>query len=76
MKIPTAPGVISVCGSQEEARRAERNTAVLNRQVHVIDEAEGNDVLSEVEQKVEACDNPPRKILYYRLNQSTLVIKR
>jgi hypothetical protein len=21
------------------------------------------------------CDNPPRKILYYRLNQSTLVIK-
>jgi hypothetical protein len=22
------------------------------------------------------CDNPPRKILYYRLNQSTLVIKR
>jgi hypothetical protein len=22
------------------------------------------------------CDNPPRKILYYRLNQSTLVIKQ
>jgi hypothetical protein len=22
------------------------------------------------------CDNPPRKIPYYRLNQSTLVIKR
>jgi hypothetical protein len=24
----------------------------------------------------EKCDNPPRKIPYYRLNQSTLVIKR
>jgi hypothetical protein len=23
-----------------------------------------------------SCDNPPRKILYYHLNQSTLVIKR
>jgi hypothetical protein len=23
-----------------------------------------------------SCDNPPRKIPYYRLNQSTLVIKR
>jgi hypothetical protein len=23
-----------------------------------------------------SCDNPPRKILYYRLNQSTLVIKQ
>jgi hypothetical protein len=22
------------------------------------------------------CDNPPRRILYYHLNQSTLVIKR
>jgi hypothetical protein len=26
--------------------------------------------------RVGACDNPPRKIPYYRLNQSTLVIKR
>jgi hypothetical protein len=25
---------------------------------------------------VGGCDNPPRKIPYYRLNQSTLVIKR
>jgi hypothetical protein len=32
MKIPTAAGVISVYGSQEEARRAERNTSVHNRQ--------------------------------------------
>jgi hypothetical protein len=35
MKIPTATGVISEYGSQEEARRAERNTSVHNRQVHV-----------------------------------------
>jgi hypothetical protein len=42
MKIPTAAGVISVYGSQEEARRrAERNTSVHNRQVHVINEDEG-----------------------------------
>jgi hypothetical protein len=54
MKVPTAAGVISVYGSQEEARRAERNTSVLNRQVYVIDEAEGNDVLPEAEQKAEA----------------------
>jgi hypothetical protein len=26
--------------------------------------------------EVQLCDNPPRKIPYYRLNQSTLVIKR
>jgi hypothetical protein len=25
---------------------------------------------------VQDCDNPPRKISYYRLNQSTLVIKK
>jgi hypothetical protein len=54
MKVPTVAGVISVYGSQEEARRAERNTSVLNRQVHVIDEAEGNNILLEAEQKVEA----------------------
>jgi hypothetical protein len=54
MKIPTAAGVISVYGSQEEARRAERNTSVHNRQVHVIDEDEGGKVVPEVEQKAEA----------------------
>jgi hypothetical protein len=54
MKIPTAAGVISVYGSQEEARRAERNTSVHNRQVHVIDEDEGSEVLPDLEQKAEA----------------------
>jgi hypothetical protein len=54
MKIPTATGVISVYDNQEEARRAERNTSVHNRQVHVIDEVEGNEVLPEAEQKAEA----------------------
>jgi hypothetical protein len=54
MKIPTTAGVISVYGSQEEARRAERNTLVHNRQVHVIDEAEGSEVVPETEQKAEA----------------------
>jgi hypothetical protein len=54
MKIPTVAGVISVYGSQEEAQRAERNTSMLNRQVHVIDEAKGNEVLPEAEQKAEA----------------------
>jgi hypothetical protein len=53
MKIPTAAGVISVYDSQEEARRAEQNTLVHNRQVHVIDEVEGNEVLPEAEQKAE-----------------------
>jgi hypothetical protein len=27
-------------------------------------------------EKERNCDNPPEKILYYRLNQSSLVIKR
>jgi hypothetical protein len=54
MKILTATGVISVYGSQEEARRAEQNISVHNRQVHVIDEAEGNEVLPEAEKKAEA----------------------
>jgi hypothetical protein len=53
MKIPTATGVISVYRSQEEARCAERNTSVHNRQVHVIDEAQGSDVMPEIEQKAE-----------------------
>jgi hypothetical protein len=46
--------VILVYGGQEEARRAERNTLVHNRQVHVIDEDEGGEVVPEVEQKAEA----------------------
>jgi hypothetical protein len=50
MKIPTAAGMISMYGSQEEAWRAERNTSVHNRQVHIIDEA----VVPEIEQKAEA----------------------
>jgi hypothetical protein len=54
MKIPTAAGVISVYGSQEEARRAERNTSVHNRQVHVINEDEGNEAAVAEEQRAEA----------------------
>jgi hypothetical protein len=54
MKIPTAAGVISVYGSQEEARRAERNTSVHNRQVHVINEDEGNEPAVAEEQRAEA----------------------
>jgi hypothetical protein len=54
MKLPTAVGVISVYGSQEEAQRDERNTSVHNRQVHVIDEDEGSKVVSETKQKAEA----------------------
>jgi hypothetical protein len=53
MKIATAIGVISVYGSQEEAQRVERNTSVLNRQVHITDEAEGNEVVPEAEQMAE-----------------------
>jgi hypothetical protein len=55
MKIPTAAGVISVYGSQEEARRAERNnTSVHNRQVHVINEDEGNEAVVAEEKRAEA----------------------
>jgi hypothetical protein len=54
MKIPTAAGVISVYGSQEEARRAERNTSVHNIQVHVIDEDESNEAAVTEEHKAEA----------------------
>jgi predicted component of type VI protein secretion system len=54
MKISIAVGVISMYGSQEEARRAKRNTSVHNRQVHVIDEAKVNEVLPEAEQKAKA----------------------
>jgi hypothetical protein len=54
MKIPTAAGVISVYGSQEKARRAERNTSVHNRQVHVINEDEGNEAAVGKEQRAEA----------------------
>jgi hypothetical protein len=46
--------VISVYGSQEEARCAEWNTSVHNMQVHVIDEAKGSDVVPEIEEKAEA----------------------
>jgi hypothetical protein len=53
MKIPTAAGVISVYGSQEEARRAEHNTSVHNRQVHVINEDEGNEAVAAEEQRAE-----------------------
>jgi hypothetical protein len=53
MKIPTAAGVISVYGSQEEARRAERNTSG-TRQVHVINEDEGNKAAVAEEQRAEA----------------------
>jgi hypothetical protein len=53
MKIPTAAGVISVYGSQEEARRAERSTSVHNRQVHVINEDEGNEAVVAEEQRAE-----------------------
>jgi hypothetical protein len=51
MKIPTTAGVISVYGSQEEARRAERNTSVHYRQVHVINEDEGNEAVVAEEQR-------------------------
>jgi hypothetical protein len=54
MKMPTAVGVISVYGSQEEAQRAERNTSVHNKQVRVIDEDEDSEVMPDVEQKTEA----------------------
>jgi hypothetical protein len=54
MKIPTTAGVISVYGSQEEARRAERNTSVHNRKVHVINEDEGNEAMVAEEQRAEA----------------------
>jgi ribosomal protein L32E len=54
MKIPTATGVISVYGSQEEARRVECNTSVHNRQVHVINEDEGNEAVVAEEQRAEA----------------------
>jgi hypothetical protein len=53
--------VILVYGSREEARRAERNTSVHNRQVHVIDEDEGGEVVPEVEQKAEAQMRQPMK---------------
>jgi glutamate formiminotransferase len=54
MKIPTAAGVISVYGNREEARRAERNTSVHNRQVHVINEDEANEAAIAKEQRAEA----------------------
>jgi hypothetical protein len=54
MKIPTTVGVISVYGSQEEARRAERNTSAHNRQVHVINEDEDNEAAVAEEQRAEA----------------------
>jgi hypothetical protein len=52
MKIPTAARMISVYGSQEEARRAERNRSVHNIQVHVINEDEGNEAAVAEEQRV------------------------
>jgi hypothetical protein len=54
MKISTAAGVISVHGRQEEARWADLNTSMHNRQVHVIDEDESSEAVTEVEQKADA----------------------
>jgi hypothetical protein len=46
--------VISVYDSQEEARRAERNTSVHNRQVHIVNKDEGNEAAVAEEQRAEA----------------------
>ena len=42
MKIPTAGGVITILGNQEEARRCEDNAACAMKNVHAI-EADNND---------------------------------
>ena len=46
MKIPTAGGVITILGNQEEARRCEDNTACAMKNVHAI-EAVDNDAEEE-----------------------------
>ena len=46
MKIPTAGGVITILGNQEEARRCEDNAACAMKNVHAI-EANINDVEEE-----------------------------
>jgi hypothetical protein len=43
MKLPTAGGVVTVLGNQEEARRCEDNTTYATKNVHAIEAAEGDD---------------------------------
>ena len=40
MKIPSAGGVVTVYGNQEEARRCEDNAYITNKTVHVIEASE------------------------------------
>ena len=37
MKLPTAGGIVTVFGNQEEARRCEDNASTANKNVHVIE---------------------------------------
>jgi hypothetical protein len=78
MKIPIARGVLSILGSQEEARRCEDNTSQASKNVHVIDEnqgelegkneAEGEEPIEGVKpavhtKKVPLCDDVPDRIV-------------
>lgn len=78
MKIPTAGGVLSVFGSEEEARRCEGNTSQSSKNVRVIEEnkgeledeneAEGNQSPEGVRpaehtKKVPLCDDVPEHIV-------------
>jgi len=40
MKMPTAGGVITILGNQEEARRCEDNASSANKSVHIIETPE------------------------------------
>ena len=43
MKLPTAGGVVTVFGNQEEARRCEDNASLVNKNVHAIETPEPED---------------------------------
>jgi hypothetical protein len=67
----TTPGEGAHCGRPRDATPGGRTPATRRS-----DSATHDWGREPVNAELSYCDNPPRKIPYYRLNQSTLVIKR
>ena len=77
MKLPTAGGIVTVFGNQEEARRCEDNASTANKNVHVIETSnEDNEASSSEEpeksggvspaehtKKVPLCEDVPDRMV-------------
>jgi hypothetical protein len=71
-------GIINLIPKIENATKIQqyRPICVLNVSFKIFTKVGTNRLNKVAKTVVSQCDNPPRKIPYYRLSQSTLVIKR